>query len=194
MSNVSKQPILLDFPEEFQSDRLIIRAPLWGDGKAVHEAVRDSIDELKPWLPWAQTVPTVEEAEARARLSRLEFLERKDLRLMLVYKESGRMIGGSGLHRINWDARRFEIGYWVHSAFAGQGYVTEAVNAITNYSIRELQANRIEIRCDARNTGSANVAKRAGFTLEGILRSESRSIDGSLCDTMVFAKVRGADF
>lgn len=70
----------------------------------------------------------------------------------------------------------------------------EAVQAITDFAVRELAANRIEIRCDARNKRSAQVAQRAGFTLEGILRSEKRDTDGSLRDTMIFAKVRGAEF
>ncbi|MNZ62143.1 ribosomal-protein-L7/L12-serine acetyltransferase [compost metagenome] len=72
--------------------------------------------------------------------------------------------------------------------------MTEAVAAITKYAIEHLEANRIEIRCDARNLGSAQVAERSGFTLEGILRNEVCDVDGALCSTKVFAKVRGVEF
>ncbi|USG64804.1 GNAT family N-acetyltransferase [Brevibacillus ruminantium] len=187
-------PILLSIPESFESERLLIRAPLWGDGAAVNEAVRESVEELRPWMPWAEQIPTVQESEAQIRHSRLEFLERKDFRLILIQKETGQLVGNSGLHRIDWQARKFEIGYWVRSSFGKQGYITEAVDAITNFAIQELQANRIEIRCDARNTQSARVAERLGFTLEGILRQEKCDRDGSLRDTMVFSKVRGVEF
>jgi RimJ/RimL family protein N-acetyltransferase len=194
MGVYATDPILLSIPEGFESERLLIRAPLWGDGILVYEAVKESIHELRPWLPWAQKIPTVEESEAGVRKARLMFLERTDLRLHLVLKETGQLIGCSGLHRIDWQARKFEIGYWVRTSCSGQGYITEAVNAISNYAVHELQANRIEIRCDSRNVRSARVAERLGFTLEGILRHDACAADGSLRDTAVYSKVRGIEF
>ncbi|MGG1516185.1 GNAT family N-acetyltransferase [Paenibacillus oryzisoli] len=187
-------PILIDFPESFESSRLLIRAPLWGDGAPLNEAVAESFEELRPWMPWAQSVPALADSEANIRDARLKFLARSDLRLMLISKETGALVGSSGLHRIDWQVRRFEIGYWVRTAYAKQGFVTEAVNAITQFAIDALQANRIEIRCDAQNARSAAVAQRAGYTLEGRLRSDSCDVTGELRDTLVFAKVRGTEF
>ncbi|MCR8644571.1 GNAT family N-acetyltransferase [Paenibacillus sp. N1-5-1-14] len=194
MSSNTTNPILLEIPESFESERLQIRAPLWGDGAAINEAIRESVEELRPWMIWAQNIPSIDQSEIGMRNSRLQFLERKDLQLLLIHKETGQLIGSSGLHRIDWQARKFEIGYWVRTTFARQGYVAEAVNAITNFAIQELDANRIEIRCDSRNTNSARVAERTGFTLEGILRKEKCNLDGGLSDTMIFSKVRGIDF
>lgn len=79
-------PILLSIPESFESSRLLIRAPLWGDGLAVNEAVIESMNELRPWMPWAGQIPTQEESEADIRRSRLHFLDRSDLRLLLFHK------------------------------------------------------------------------------------------------------------
>jgi RimJ/RimL family protein N-acetyltransferase len=194
MGTTDINPILLSIPESFESERLLIRAPLWEDGVAVNEAIRESVEELYPWMPWAHNVPTIEDSESSIRQSRLQFLERTDLRLLLILKETGQFIGSSGLHRIDWQARKFEIGYWVRTSCGNQGLITEAVDAITNYAIRELQANRIEIRCDSRNKRSARVAERLGFTLEGILRNDKCNTDGSLRDTMIFSKVRGVEF
>ncbi|MCM3784981.1 GNAT family N-acetyltransferase [Neobacillus mesonae] len=194
MSTAKIDPILINFPDAIESERLIIRAPKPGDGAVMNIAVKESLAELKPWMPWAETPPTLSESETQIRQSAVHFAERKDLQLLLFLKETGKLIGSSGLHRINWDARRFEIGYWIHSAHTGKGYVTEAVHAITNFAVEELKANRIEIRCDALNTNSANVAKRAGFVLEGILRGDSLGVDGTLRDTCVFSKVRGQEF
>ncbi|GAB2720888.1 GNAT family N-acetyltransferase [Paenibacillus thermoaerophilus] len=194
MGSPSVEPMLLSIPESFESRRLLIRAPRWGDGAAVNEAIKESLEQLRPWMPWAQQIPSVEDSELDIRRARLRFLERADLRLLLISKETGQFIGSSGLHRIDWQTRKFEIGYWVRTSYGRQGYITEAVEAITNYAIHELQANRIEIRCDSRNTRSARVAERLGFTLEGILRNHERDTEGALRDTMVFAKVRGAEF
>ncbi|MEK4324564.1 GNAT family N-acetyltransferase [Paenibacillus sp. FSL R7-0297] len=187
-------PILISMPESFESSRLLIRAALWGDGAAVNEAVQESIAELSPWMPWAQHIPSVEESEASLRKSRLQFLERKDIRLLLVNKETGHLVGSSGLHRIDWQVRKFEIGYWVRTSCAGQGYITEAVSAIADFAVQELQAARLEIRCDSRNTQSARVAERAGFTLEGILRNDKLDVQGALRDNMIYSKVRGVEY
>ena len=40
-------PVLLDFPDTFESSRLIIRAPRPGDGRRLHEAVAESIEQLE---------------------------------------------------------------------------------------------------------------------------------------------------
>lgn len=194
MNAAQPDPILLDFPESFESERLLIRAALWHDGAAINEAVRESIEELRPWMPWAHTIPTLEESEKNIRYSRTEFLERKDLRLLLLNKQTGQLVGSSGLHQIDWQARKFEVGYWVRTSCQQQGYITEAVHAITRFAIQELQANRIQIRCDARNIRSAKVAERCGFTLEGILRNETCDVNGALSNTMIFAKVRGVEY
>jgi RimJ/RimL family protein N-acetyltransferase len=178
------------FPDHFETDRLLIRAPQPNDGRAVNDAVRESIDELRPWMPWAQVVPSVGETETYVREAALRFRNHEDLPLLLFRTSDGLFVGGSGMHRIDWDVPRFEIGYWVRTSLSGQGYITEAVLGITAFAFEQLEAIRLEIRCDARNQRSAAVAERAGFTLEARLRKESRALDGSLRDTLIFARLR----
>lgn len=194
MSHDGTPKIMLSFPDSFESKRLIIRAPKYGDGAASYEAVQESMEELRPWMPFANSKLTMEDSEINIRQAHLKFLDRTDLRLLLFSKENGQFVGSSGLHRIDWDVRKFEIGYWLRSSYAGQGYMSEAVNAVTQFAIHELAANRIEIHCDARNIKSAKVAERNGFVLEGILRGDSLDVEGQLSDTMVFSKVRGKEF
>ena len=110
---------------------------------------------------------------------------------MLWRKSDGMYVGGSGLHRMDWSVPCFEIGYWVRVSLEGQGYISEAVNGITQFAFNQLSAERLEIRCDARNTRSASVAQRAGYTLEGTLRHDSRDPQGNLRNTMIFSKLRG---
>lgn len=37
-------PILLDIPEQFETERLLLRVPQIGDGAMVNEAIRDSYE------------------------------------------------------------------------------------------------------------------------------------------------------
>ncbi|KZE68987.1 acetyltransferase [Fictibacillus phosphorivorans] len=185
------KPILLDFPTEFTTDRLLIRMPKPGDGKEMYEAISASIEDLKPWLPFAHIEQSEEDVEANIREAHLKFLSREDLRLLVFSKKTGKLIASSGLHRINWDIPKFEIGYWIDSRYAGKGYMTEAVQGITDFAVNELKARRIEIRCDTRNVKSAAIPERLGFMLEGVLRNDSLEIGSTtkLRDTSVYAKV-----
>lgn len=184
------RPILLDFPHEFETPRLRIRCPLPGDGAWVNEAIVESQEELKQWLPFAVNLPSVEESEDNVRRAHAKFLLREDLRLHMFHKVSGRFVGSTGLHRINWDVRRFEIGYWIRTSESGQGLVTEAVQGIVRWASDYLHARRVEIRCDARNLRSRKVAERAGFHLEAVLRQDEPDVEGQPSDTPIYVTLR----
>lgn len=183
-------PILLDFPHEFETERLLIRCPLPGDGAMVNEAIRESRDELKEWDAYFVNLPSVEETEERVRRAYAKFLLREDLRLYMFQKSSGRFVGSTGLHFINWDVGRFEISYWIRTSESGQGLVTEAVHGIVRWASIHLNARRIEIRCDARNLRSRKVAERAGFHLEAVLRQDEPDVEGLPSDSPIYVKLR----
>ena len=182
-------PVLLDFPDSFETERLTIRSPMPGDGTELQAAVAETFDDLHPWLPWADHVPTVEEEEEAVRKGRARFLTREDLWLLLFLKGTHTLVGGSGLHRIDWDVPRFEIGYFVRRRFVGKGYITEAVRGITRFAFETLGARRVEIRCDARNEHSRRVAERSGFELEATLRNHAVAVDGELRDTLIYVRL-----
>jgi RimJ/RimL family protein N-acetyltransferase len=182
-----KPPILMDFPESFETERLLIRSPLFGDGREMHEAVRESIEELTPWMAWPKEHRTVDDSEASSRRARVAFLGRSELRLHLYLKGTDTLVGSSGLQGIDWDVPKFEIGYWCRTGFTGRGYMTEAVLGITEFAFDTLGARRVEIRCDSRNLTSARVAERAGFLLEGELHNNEVGTDGSARGTLIFA-------
>jgi RimJ/RimL family protein N-acetyltransferase len=185
------KPILRDFPESFETDRLIGRAPMPGDGAEMWAAVMESLGELRPWLPWAQVPATPEDHEENVRQARARFLLREDLRFQLYLRsDPGILVGSTGLHHIDWDANRFEIGYWLRTRFTGQGYMTEAVQGITRYAFRELGANRLEIWCDSRNVRSAEVARRVGFVHEGTLVDHTRAQDGTMATGLCYRMLR----
>ncbi|MED1253327.1 GNAT family N-acetyltransferase, partial [Bacillus paranthracis] len=85
-------PLLFDFPSEFYTERLLIRMPKPGDGKAVYDAIQASMKELKPWMVFAQKEQTEEEVEVSIRKSHIQFLQREDLRLLVFSKETGEFI------------------------------------------------------------------------------------------------------
>lgn len=180
-----------DFPSSFESERLIIRMPFMEDVDAVWEAIVHSAKNLKPFMHWAQTLPKKEETKENLRQAIGDFIARKDLRLHVFLKDSGEFIGSSGLHNIDWTIPKFEIGYWLDARYEGKGYMTEAVQRISQFAFEELSAKRLEIRCDSDNIRSRAVASRARFELEGILKQDRRSADGkTFRDTCIYAKIK----
>jgi RimJ/RimL family protein N-acetyltransferase len=177
-------------PDVIETERLILRSPMPGDGPALNEAILETWDALRHWMPWARERPTVEETEERARQSRANFVSRVDLPMFMFLREQPTVaVGGTGLHRMDWTVPRFEIGYWVRRSFEGKGYVSEAVRALTRLAFGTLGAERVEIHFSHHNVRSQRVAERCGFVLEGRLRNQRRETAGELRDTLVYALV-----
>lgn len=64
-----------------------------------------------------------------------------------------------------------EIGFWGAKEHRGNGYVTEAVLAVSRWAFTDLSIDRVEWRAEVGNRPSRAVAERTGFVLEGTLRS-----------------------
>jgi RimJ/RimL family protein N-acetyltransferase len=190
-------PLLIEVPTRIETERLVLRCPQPGDGAAVNAAVCASIEVLGRWMPWAREAPTPEESEIYCRRQQAKFLLREDLVMLIFEKGSetaaGPVLGATGLHRIDWAARGFEIGYWRRTGLEGLGVVTEAVRALTRLAFDGLGARRVEIRMDERNERSWKLAERAGFTFEARLRSNAVDPAGEPRDTRIYSRVRGAE-
>lgn len=190
---MSVDPILIDVPERLEGERTVLQAPRAGLGAETAIVIAQSLSHLRPWMPWAQEAPTAESSETVVRRMHADFIARRDLCFQIYARKpdgsAGRMLGGTGLHRIDWAVRKFEIGYWIRPEAAGQGHVSEAVRLLAALAFDRLGARRVEIRCDARNLKSRAVAERCGFTLEGVLRCDALGVDGQSRDTAVYARI-----
>ena len=191
------EPILLEVPERIDTERLVLRMPQRGDGAPLNAAVQESIVGLAPWMPWAGKMPSVDESEVHCRRQQARYILREDFVLLMFVRRAdgseGALVGATGLHRINWALRKFEIGYWRRAGCEGRGYVTEAVQAVSRMAFDSLGARRVEIRMDDSNERSWRVAERAGFTLEALLRFDSATPQGEPRSTRIYARVRGAE-
>jgi RimJ/RimL family protein N-acetyltransferase len=183
------EPLLLEVPREIRTARLILRVPAPGDGPMVARSAMASLPELKPWMPWA-TDYKVESAEIWCRKSAGHFILREQLQFIALLAADGSHLGNLGLFAFDWRAKKCEIGYWLATPHHGNGYMTEAVAALTSLAFETLDMCRVEIDADARNGPSRRVAERCGYTLEGVLRNIRLDTAGKPYDACVYAKVR----
>jgi len=153
----------------------------------VNAAICESFTELHRWMKWAEKRPTLEETTAHALKATENFQAGEDFPVWGFLKNTGEFVVGCGLHRVDWEVPKFEIGYWCRSSYQRNGFVTEAVKALTRIGFEQLGANRMEIRCDSRNVRSYLMAERTGYQLEAELKHEQRAPDGILRTTLIYA-------
>jgi RimJ/RimL family protein N-acetyltransferase len=184
-------PVLLDLPTAIDTERLLMRPPRAGDGPLLLAAITESLPELRRFLaslPWVAAEQTVESSELYCRNAQANFVARKDLPFLLFEKATGQLVGASGLHRIVWATPKVEVGYWVRASRARNGFVSEAVEALSAYAFNHLHAVRVELITDEDNERSRRVAERCQFTLEAVLRNERRAPAGDLRNTCIYAR------
>ncbi|MGE9856337.1 GNAT family N-acetyltransferase [Bacillus sp. AF62] len=184
-------PLLVDFPDSFSTERLFIRMPYPQDGKVVYDAIQSSLTELQPWVAFAQRRHTEADIETIIRQYHVDFLQRKELVFLLFHKQTGAFVAFASLHEIKWNVLKFNLGYWIDSRWSRNGYMTEGIEGILDFTFHTLQANRVEIHCESTNRKSCVIPPKLGFRLEGILEKNTMSVDGSgLRDTCLFAMTR----
>ena len=172
---------------QFETARLRIRASRLDDLDATLIVAEASATSLRNWMPWAYPAPHRESMLRYYASVEEKWASREMLDFHWVDKVSGAVIGKGGFHHIDWAIPKFEIGYWLGSAYMGKGYCTEAVIGLVDFAKTVLGARRIEIRSQPANIASRAVAERAGFTLEGIHRHAIVGVDGSLKDACIYA-------
>lgn len=132
------------------------------DLDALHAAIEESRDHLRPWMPWADQT-RIETASFLAGAVE-SWTARREFGYLIVDATDGAVLGGCGLHdRLGPEA--LEIGYWRRAGANGRGVVTAAVRALTAAALAEPDITRVEIHCDEANQASAAVARRAGYRL-----------------------------
>jgi [ribosomal protein S5]-alanine N-acetyltransferase len=85
--------------------------------------------------------------------------------------------------------RSARLGYSLTDTAWGQGYATEAVRALLQWSFETFDLNRVQAETDTRNLASARVLEKVGFVREGTLR-EDCIVNGEVSDSWVFGLLR----
>jgi RimJ/RimL family protein N-acetyltransferase len=132
------------------------------DAPALDAAIRESLDHLRPWMPWISLEPQT--IAARVELIRrwaADALGGGD-KVLGIWAD-GTVAGGCGLHR-RIGPEGIELGYWVRASYTRRGVAAEAVRQLCLLAFEDPAIRRVEIHHDRANELSGRVAARAGFT------------------------------
>lgn len=155
-------------PARIVTPQVVLRRHTLDDVDAVVGAVNESLEHLRPWMPWAQ-VPATRDA-IRAFLAGVidNFDAGHDFGYLMLDPTERAVVGGTGLHARG-VPNGLAIGYWVHVNWTRRGIATATARALTTAAFALPEIERVEIHCDVDNTASAAVARAAGYELEAIV-------------------------
>lgn len=135
--------------------------------------------------PWAQR--SIE--DVRRMLDMFISYQREQPRrcyqLAVTAGEDGMLLGSCGLRKPAAETIRAELGYELDPAVWGHGYATECTRAMLTWGFAALGLSRVRAQCVSGNTRSARVLTKLGFRLEGRLREQSDTQEGTR-DNLVF--------
>jgi ribosomal-protein-serine acetyltransferase len=173
-----------------RTPRLLIRPKQFGDGAITSAAVYETWEELHRWMRWAEDRDrfTPELMEIRNRQMMASFLLRECIELIGIEASTGTAVVWCGLHDIDWQGRQCDTGYWVRKTAQGQGFATEAANAMVRYAFAALGMQRIGLTYSGGNQASERIAKKLGFNLEGVQKGANVLPGGRNADRYCYAR------
>ena len=155
-------------PYRLVTERLELRCWAPGEAPQLKAALDASLEHLREFMPWAHDEPSpVAEVAERLRGFRAAF--DRDEEYVYAIWQGSEVAGGSGLHR-RIGPGGLEIGYWIRADRTRRGLATEMASALTRAAFELLEAERVELHIDPRNTASLGVPRKLGFREEATLR------------------------
>ena len=134
--------------------------------------------------------PDVEQArESLARDADL-WEQGEGRRFTIAESDTDAFLGGVNFHNIRSDHRRAEVGFWLAPWARGRGIGSGAVRAACEWAFERWQLERIEMTTLPDNEASQALARKIGFTREGLLRKRNFE-RGKYVDIVMLGVLRG---
>jgi RimJ/RimL family protein N-acetyltransferase len=159
-------------PEQVDAGVLVLRRVRDADAGDLAATVADSLNHLRPWMPWA----TPEAADPRTQRVRVAEADEMwtagtDYIYSVFAAGEGTLVGAIGLHRRVGDGG-IEIGYWIAEGQTRRGFGTAAAEALTSVALGLPGVRRVEIHCDEANIASAAIPRKLGYRLDRVIAHE----------------------
>ena len=166
-----------------ETARLRIRPFRPDDAPALYRIHLESA--VKPWFPNESYADLAETAGAIEFFSDCVLQQHLPYVLAIELKETGELIGDTGMSEVDGAPDEMEIGYVITEAHAGQGLASEAARAMTRFTAETFGASTFWGRVVKGNTASTRVLEKAGYTF---LREESGAEDDPYGNGMLVYK------
>lgn len=138
----------------------------------MHEAVSASLDDLQPWLPWAEGYNRgIAQRFVRESVSAWSEGRAFDFTIRPI-DDPGRHLGNVSVWPTSQQNNIGEVGYWIRSDETGKGFGGEATTRALQVGFEEMSLHKVQVRIAVGNVASDRIAEKIGFVQEGVLRHE----------------------
>jgi len=107
-----------------------------------------------------------------------DIFEARQLRFMIVEKESDTVLGTVDLYDFDPLHGRVGIGILLDEAFQGKGYAVQTLSLVKEYAFGFLHVNQLFAYIPWDNLPSLRLFKRSGYAEAGCLKKWNRTVDG----------------
>ncbi|MEN8840527.1 MAG: GNAT family protein [Octadecabacter sp.] len=174
-----------------ETERLTLRPPVHSDFRAWSALRQESADFLTPWEPtWASDHLTRKSFTNRVYWAQRSISNGTALPLFIIRRSDDVVLGAITLDHIRrGPAQAGTTGYWIGEAFAREGYMREAIEAVVHYAFTTLDLSRIEAGCLEENKPSRALLEKCGFKYEGVAQAYLQ-INGRWRNHVLYANLR----
>mgnify|MGYP001377402313 CR=1 FL=1 len=168
-----------------ESNRLLLRPISLDDKIDVFQYRSDKeVNKYQGWIP-----ETIEDVEKFISKNPVKInVPETWFQLVIVEKESQKLIGDIGIHFFDKQNFQVELGCTLHKDFQNKGYATESLTMVIDFLFLELKKHRIIASIDPENKNSIRLVERIGFRKEAHF-IESLLVNGKWVDDMIFALI-----
>lgn len=151
-------------------ERILLREEISEDLDAMHQWLSDP--EVNRFLCWGTHTREETLVQLAEGIGEQFNPQRKKYYFTLALKDSGQVIGSTGIEVLNLQASggEGEIGYFLNKSYWGRGYASEAVQLLLDFGFRSLNLHKISASCMEGNEASEQVMQRCGMQKEAQLR------------------------
>jgi ribosomal-protein-alanine N-acetyltransferase len=166
--------------------RLVLREFKATDESDVHEYGSDLA--ASRFVLWSPNTPKDTHDVLSDRLDKQRTWPRKEVDLALQLSSEEKIIGSISLNIESSADPIASLGYVVNPRYWGQGYATEATDALLSCASRVLRLHRVWATCDVRNVASWRVMEKVGMRREAVFRRDVLQ-KGEWRDSYLYAKL-----
>ena len=145
----------------FETEHLRIRKFVDEDAPALYSNHLE--DEVKEWIP-NESYADLEETKGAINFY-IDCVNEGHLPYVLAVesKETGELIGDTGVNGVEGKENEVEIGYGICKRYSGKGYATELLSAMTEFVVSTFGINVLYGRVMHGNNASVRILEKNGY-------------------------------
>ena len=176
---------LSQFPQIIKTPRLVLRTVLPTDenAKMFLDVIEANRDYLEAWQGHFGQLHTVDEVRKKLEQRYTQISQNENVLFGIFHNDN--LIGRIRFFHIK--GNECEIGYWLIKSANGNGFMSEALNALEQ-ELFKFGFTKIKLDIDNGNAPSESLAKRNGYVLENRLPLASWAKAVGDCDSLIYIK------